>query len=290
MAYRTTRTRRRVTRRKSRYTKRRPRPLLKRRYAKSFTKRRIVNAASEKKSDARLFYSNLAAPANPPVFAAPVLTGGVTYEFIHMPTAMDKSDGASFEIGNYRSRTDVYMRGFAETFRMTTNGGVSWNWRRIVFCMKGPALYSNVTAITPLWFESGTNGFTRTWVNHNASTVGAAANTLVFKGVFNQDWSDPFTATLDTNKIDVKFDKYTVLHAGNSENQVYNKKLWHSFNKNFHYNDDEAGSSEIETHVHTNNKHGMGDVYVMDFFQCGNNNAANTLQIDGSARLYWHEK
>lgn len=289
-AYRSYRSRRRVSRRKPRYTKRRPTRSLKRRYAKPLSKRRILNTASEKKSDTRLFYSNTAAPANPPVFAAPVLTGGTTYEFIHVPTAMDKSDGVNFDIGSYRARTDVYMRGFSETLRMTTNSGVCWNWRRIVFRMKGPAIYSGVTANQALWLESGTNGWTRTWVNHAVTPVGSSTNTILFKGTLNQDWYDPYTAPLDTNKVDVVYDKYQVLRSGNSENQVYNRKMWHAFNKSFIYNDDEAGSGEVETVVHTPNKHGMGDVYIVDIMSCANNAASNTLQIDGASRLYWHEK
>jgi len=291
MAYRTTRTRRRVTRRKSRYTKRRPTRSLKRRYqSKRITNKRILNVSSEKKSDSRVFYTNLTAPGTPPVFSAPVLLGGTTYAFIHMPTAMDKSNAVSQDIGNFRDRSDVYMRGFSETLRMTTNGGDTWNWRRLVFTLKGPAIYSNISAASALYLESASNGWTRTWVNHNSSAVGGAALGLLFKGNLNTDWVDPFTATVDTSKVGLLYDKYQVLKAGNGENNVHNRKMWHPFNKMFYYADDENGSTETESVVHVASKQGMGDVYIMDLFLCADANPSQTMQLDGTARLYWHEK
>jgi len=279
--------RRRPTSKKSIKTRRSPRY---RRRVKRVTNRRIANVSSEKKSDSRVFFSNIAAPANPPIFAAPILLGGNTYSLIHMPTAMDKSSTVAQDIGNYRDRSDVYMRGYQETLRMTTNSGAAWNWRRVVFCVKGPSIYSTVTASNALYLEAATNGWVRTWVNHTGTTVGQAAVSLLFKGSVNIDWVDPFTASIDSTKVDLVYDKYSVLRSGNDDNSIHNRKMWHPFNKKFIYDDEENGATESERLFHIPSKPGMGDVYVVDFFQCSDNAPANTLQIDGTGRLYWHEK
>lgn len=290
-AYRSYRSRKRVSRRKPRYTKRRPTRYMKRRYPrKRITSRYIQNVSAEKKSDSRVFFSNIADAGEAPVFANPVFNGGTLYVSIHMPTAMDKSSDVAQDIGNYRDRSNIYMKGYRESFRMTSTGGDSWNHRRIVFTYKGEAIRNAHTTLSPLYLESSTNGWTRTWTNHLTSTAGNALYGIIFKGALNIDWVDIFTASLDRTKINVLHDRYNVYKAGNGENNIYNRKFYTPFNSMFYYDDEEAGDTEAERLFHTTTNRGLGDVYVVDLFQCADNNPSNRLEIAGSSRLYWHEK
>ena len=61
-------------------------------------------------------------------------------------------------------------------------------------------------------------------------------------------------------------------------------------NKNMVYANDENGEGETLDVISTASKHGMGDYYVVDFFNANGGTASDLLDFNPEATLYWHEK
>lgn len=127
-------------------------------------------------------------------------------------------------------------------------------------------------------------------VNAMGNTT-SAQNVVIFKGVEGTDWVDPILAPLDNNRISVKFDKTWTLKSGNQNGTVYERKLWHSMNKNLEYDDDEIGYQQGSNFYSVSSSQGMGDYYVLDIFSAGfGGSASDLLSINCTSTLYWHEK
>lgn len=294
----------RFTSRTSRYRRRRPyrrptrrtriirRRTITRRRPLRVTRRRILNVSSEKKSDARLPFTNVQAPGSLPSQTIPILSGGQTYTFIYIPTAMDKtpSTATDQDVGNYRSRTDVYMRGYRETVRARTQFGEGWIWRRIGFTFKGDSIWGNATSTLPVYLEASPNGWTRPVSNHTLQLTGNNLNDLIFKGTAGVDWSDVMQASLDTTKISVKYDKTMTITGRNGQPRFQYFKFWHGMNSNFYYDDEENGADETSRVTHTQGQQGMGDYYIVDFLECASTSSGITMEWLPQGRLYWHER
>lgn len=223
--------------------------------------------------------------------------------FLWCPTARNLTDnsGANDSIVNaaQRTATTCYMRGVAENLRIQTSSGVPWYWRRICFTSKGPTFNATVTADSPnepLSPALDTSvGIVRLW-NNEQVIVGAGNTTntresVLFKGVKNNDWDDPITAPLDNTRVTVKYDKTRVIKSGNANGTVLDVKLWHPMNKNLVYDDDENGEATSSAYFSTDAKAGMGDYYIYDFFVPGAGaGASDLLRIGGGSTMYWHEK
>ncbi|UJO02112.1 Cap [Molossus molossus associated gemykibivirus 1] len=292
----------RFTSRRSRYSRRRPyrrstrrtrtirrRPTSYRRRRTTVSRRRILQVASEKKQDSRITFSNVDTPLSPPILKAVVLQAGQTYMIPYIPTAQDRT-GAAPELNNYRSRSDVYMRGYKERIIFNTNGGSSWHWRRICWRMKGPAITTNVSTTSPLWLETAPYGFVRSATNANGTALGSAIQSEIFKGQINVDWFNLFTAPLDTNRISVAYDQTRIMKAGNNEPYVQDYKMWHPMNKNFYYRDDENGDNETTSPLHSSGLKGMGDYYILDLFASASSETSDVANVGYEGTLYWHER
>lgn len=291
---RPTTSRRRPTRRGRRYgrrvVRRSTRPT---RFSRPYISRRhILNIASKKKHDVRLSFSNIANGANPPTQGGAVLNGNTLYIIPYVPTAMDKepSSGTDFELDNYRSADDVYMRGYREVFRVVASNGTAWMWRRVCFTMKGDKINEQATATVPLGLEVSPNGWTRTITQANGSPLGDRITDTIFTGTEGIDWSDVFSAKVDTTSVTIKHDTTKILRGGNGETRFHINKMWHPMNANFHYDTKENGDESSDSVWHTDAQPGMGDYYIVDFIQASSNNAAHTLAINYEGCLYWHER
>lgn len=299
MPYARRRSTRRVTRRSRRstrsrrYTTRRV-PYRRRR----LPVRRILNITSTKKSDTRLPVSTLPLGAGSP--AQPSnggvqLNGDIAYMCAYIPTAQDKTNASTVhDVESYRTSSQCFIRGYKENLRMTINNGTSWMWRRICFSYKGSYLTGYPAALNDNerfdWETS--SGWTRVWNNHNPHNTGARLRGEMFKGTQGVDWIDIFTAPLDTDRINVKYDKFRALKntGGNADVRIHEFSLWHGMNANLDYDDDENGVVNELGKYSTTGNDSMGDYYIVDLFQCAASLAANTMTIFPTGRLYWHEK
>lgn len=271
--------------------------------------RKILSKTSMAKRDTRVNWSDTGRGG----FAAqgPLMSGATDYVFLHGPTLMDMDNttGVSNSRQNQNQRTNAtcYIRGFKENIHWETNDGTAWKWRRVVFMMKGTyyllnpgsALSGSVDAQPYAYAEVNGLGFTRLWRNlaqtatqQNRTFVEA----LLFKGSQGYDWTDQFTAAIDTDRVTLMYDKTRTVQSGNTSGIIRKYQMWHGVNANLRYADDEIGSSEqggvAFASVYASPKnYGIGDMLIYDFIR--SNESATTssqLVMSSTSTLYWHEK
>lgn len=282
---RSTRYRRRSTRR---YPRRSTRRVISRRRPtrnRYNSRRRILNITSRKKQDNMLGMSaNSDGSAPTPVAFGIPTTGAV---FLWCATARDRVSSKGDPTASSMRETDtVFMRGLKESITFQQNTGTSWRWRRICFTVKGrpfaPLVDSLETSI----------GWTRLMSNKVSSSV--AITDVLFRGTAAVDWQDAWVAKVDTQRVTVHYDKLMTLGSGNNLGRFHRFKHWYPMNKNLVYNNDENGEGETINNYSTYGKPGMGDYYIVDFFDgirtTPSGEPEDQLLFQPQATLYWHEK
>lgn len=241
-------------------------------------------------------------PASPsPVRQAGMTVAGssATAFSLWIPTARNMALGGNKGQRSQRTSTAAYIVGVKENITVTTSTGLPWQWRRVVFSFKGPALAQrptteNPTITNPFYIDDGANGLTRTMINQNQNSDGARVSRqlgILFQGSQGIDWTNVMTAPTDTARISVMSDRIRNISSGNSQGVLREYKLWHSVRKNVVYDDEESGNVELSSYTSTAGKPGVGDVYIADFFTPGiGGAAADLLYVEPTAVLYWHEK
>ncbi|QIJ55592.1 capsid protein [Marmot associated genomovirus 1] len=293
--------RKRVSRRKPvraygrKRTKRTSRPRL--------NKKRMLNVTSMKKRDTMMSITNTNAngTGNVSDIAGPAYVRGVDHAiFLFSPTARLPSlkSGPSGSMINQATRTSTtcFMRGFGESLKIQTSSSIPWFHRRIAFACKDNTFRVYSASDTPLnttlnYKQNATRGYTRTWINQNVnnslSTTGAWYAQL-FKGSEGVDWDNLSTAPVDTRRVDLKYDKVTVIKSNNERGTVVNRKYWHPMNKNIVYDDDEIADVTDPSVWSVDDKRGMGDFHIMDMFIAGTGSViGDLLKIDSTSTLYW---
>lgn len=265
------------------------------------SKKRILNTTSRKKRNGMLTWSNTTAAG----LSRPVAIGNAYVSatnvgvFVFAPTAMHLDGDSLIRNTAARTASTIYAKGFSEKIRIQTSSGVPWFHRRVCFTVKGATPFNTVqTGDTPTvsWapYVDTTNGMERLMLNedvNNMSTTLSAQYSLLFKGVQGVDWNDTIIAPLDTARVSVKFDKTWTYKSGNNNGTVRELKLWHPMNHNLVYDDDENGENMLTTYFSVDSKLGMGDYYVVDFFQAGQGGgSADLISINLNSTMYWHEK
>ncbi len=114
--------------------------------------------------------------------------------------------------------------------------------------------------------------------------------TPIFRGTQGIDWVDFFVAKPDTNRIKVYSDTLRTFQSGNQSGRYFKSQKWYPMNENLVYGNDERGETEDPVIYSTAGRQGMGDYYIMDFFDCTTFASADTLFFQPEATLYWHEK
>lgn len=188
-----------------------------------------------------------------------------------------------------RTATTCFMRGLKERVEISTNDGLPWQWRRIVFTMKG--LWPLITAADNFAMNTLTSNGYRRVINEIYGNNKLILNTYLFTGVRDTDWNDEISAPIDTRRVTVLYDRVMKIASGNESGVMRTYNMWHPFNKNLVYDDDEDGGGENSSPYSVSSKAGMGDVYVMDFFRPRTGSSATSrLAFGPNATLYWHEK
>lgn len=270
--------------------------------------RRLLNKTSRKKRNTMLQYANTSTitGTSVPIGPGPLVVNGNACVCIFSPTAMDILNGSgsagSITEQAVRTSTTAYMKGFSEHIRIQTSSGLPWFWRRITFCAKRPTVFNAFqSSDSPTQTNSGntsyidtTNGMERLYFNqviNSATNTMAAWYNLLFKGERNKDWTDVLTAVVDTSRVDLKSDRSVTIKSGNASGTVRDFKLYYPMNKNIVYDDDESGDATIPSYQSVQDKRGMGDFYILDFFYTGTGGTTNDLlQLTSTSTMYWHEK
>lgn len=202
---------------------------------------------------------------------------------------------ATINDSSARTATSCYMRGLNENIEISTSSGAPWQWRRICFTHRDASVLLGVNNPLIPYLETN-NGFQRYMTNFTANDAGSvsthgAITRLIFKGTQNVDWNDIRTAPLDNTRIDVKYDKTTIISSGNANGRVKMFKRWHPMNKTLVYDDEENGEREDSNVFSVGDKRGMGDYYVIDFLQAGMGaGTGDSLNFSPTSTLYWHER
>lgn len=266
------------------------------------SRRRLLNITSTKKQDNMLHFYHTD-PNNPgtPVQGAGTVIGSVGGTFLWNATFRDRSQvipalGQADRVAMTMRESDTcFIRGVKERLRLTTNTGQPWAWRRIVFTNKG--FYDALIAVgvTPnqlntVRLEQNNSGWSRVTTNIRNTTIENLTNNFLFKGQINIDWSDVHTAAVDTSRVTLLYDKRRVLRSGNASGILKEVKQWLPVNKNIVYDNDENGNTESNSGFSVTGKAGMGDLWIMDFFDCIEPSSTNELRFGTHATLYWHEK
>lgn len=274
--------------------------------------RSILNKTSRKKRNGMLTFANstatgaLATVSQVPLTIAGSPSGDLR-GFIHFrPTAMDLDDTVtnpnSIVATPSRTSTTCYMKGFAENIRVETSTGNPWFHRRICITTKSPEFIGLSSGDTPgtdrAYAAQGaietSNGWQRLASNVMTDTLSQTYGTwlaILFKGSQGVDWDDFITAPIDTNRVELKFDKTWVYRSGNERGVLKETKLWHPMNRNLYYDDDEQGANEQTKNYSVRDKRGMGDYHIFDLFSQGSSGATtDLLKIRFTSTMYWHEK
>lgn len=239
---------------------------------------------------------NGGANVSPVLNGAYVVAGGGPNAFLWNATAQSL-DGTSV-VPNQASRTatNCYMKGLSEHLRVSTSSGLPWFHRRICFTSKKtyePATNPGAT-VPRVTFLDTTSGIERLWFNISRNNDSADELTLyafLFRGVINQDWTDPIIAPVDPTRVTKMFDRTWVYKSGNQVGTHREHKLYHSMEKTLMYDDDEAGEQELQSYYSTTAKPGMGNYFVVDIFSAlAGGTSSDIIKIDSNATLYWHER
>lgn len=268
---------------------------------KGRTAKKVLNTTATKKKDNMLTSYGVGFAGAPgigpyimsptPTFFSPNPTPFAPNVFLWMPSARGLS-GAADQTTVGRTDTNPYMVGLRENWTMRTNSGIEWQWRRIVFTMKGGPLRS-----PNLWYVDGGAGYTRLLRNLSEDTSSSGPGSalylalvdLVFDGTLNVDYSNVFTAKTDNTRVTIKSDRTRNLNSGNQNGRIITLRTYTPMNKTLNYDDEENGPSIVGSSYSTLGKPGMGDVYVLDLFR-GNGTTSDQLVVSSDATLYWHEK
>lgn len=264
------------------------------------TRKKMLNLTSTKKRDTMSNYTNLTTSVDGgTTFYSDntILNGGRLYGFVWCPTARTGASGGdaapkgSAIDASTRTSTTCYMRGLKERIQIQTSSGVAWQWRRICFTTKDPTFdaLQQTDAKLYVYTSAGYSRVTNDW--WNKPTLQNFVEGRVFKGQKGIDWTNYFSAPLDSSRITIKSDTTRIMQSGNTNGILKNYNMWHPMNKNLVYDDDEVGGVETTGNMSTKGKAGMGDYMILDLIGSGTGGtSADKLSWAPTASLYWHEK
>jgi len=242
------------------------------------SRRRILNIASTKKRDNMRFYDPTAGSATS--LSIDGRPQGSQSIFMFCATAREK-DFAASGLPSERGASTVFWKGVSEAVSLTVATGVAWKWRRLVFSSKG--LRENSTTI-----ELSPGGWARPWNAYGDATT----LSRLFQGTQGIDFNSYMLAKPNRDLMTIMYDKTRVLRSGNASPHEHHVKMWHGLNKTMYYDDDENGTvvPGVTNRWAAISNHGLGDVYIMDIFDCIDGVAADKITIRSHTTAYWHEK
>lgn len=272
--YRRRRTSYRKNRRNTRYVRKRL----------GMSRRCILNISSKKKRNniipQNFTYLGASAGTGPKVMGSDRITF-----LISRPTALSYDETGASDF--CRTSQTVFWRGIRESIDINIAGGAPWRWRRLVFECKGDPVDSLISNV-----ETST-GYNRAMVELSGDPPASIRNqleSLLFQGAGGVDWASVFNAKVDTNRVKLHSDEFTSLRSGNDRGHYHKYKKWYPLNRNMHYFNDENGKDISSSSFASSTIGGMGDVFILDIFQCLQSSADFQLQFSPEATLYWHER
>lgn len=204
----------------------------------------------------------------------------------------------------YRTAKATYVKGIAETWDIIPNDSSTWWWRRVIFAYKSTFIPTRTNI--GVFGAQPTAGATSARQLKDLSGVTSGGTPAVlagiyddlFEGVLGTDWSNPMTAKIDKRRVTLLHDSRRTIGSGNNASRPRLTRRYHPVNKTVVYDDEENGLSMTPSPFSVNNKAGLGDIYMLDFFTCPSplvpggaaTSGASNLQLGCTQTYYWHEK
>jgi len=218
--------------------------------------------------------------------------------FVWCATARDNTTtaggtkGSKFDLAT-RTASQVYMVGLKEVVEIQVADNLPWQWRRICFTYKGFNTLNGALPVPSTSFNPAIEisvGYVRV-LNQLSPSQQTTFFQLLFQGGQAQDWQDPLTAKLDTERLSIKYDKTCTIASGNEGGVIRKYNKWHPMRHNLMYDDDESGGSVIPISYSVDSRRGMGDYWVVDIIKPRMGaGASNQLSFNCESTLYWHER
>jgi len=288
-----------------RYAGKTRRSTYRKRSSKYSSKKRMMNMMSRKKRDTML--SQAAAAVNPDPNSTTVdgplkITANTVSTYhagfhvtLQCPSYrwLNPNNAAYLAL---RTDTRPFIRGLAEQYELVPDDASVWMHRRIVFATKSrfvEAVMANIGA-QPAVGDANSHRQFRDMsgtTSGNYTTLQTQIFDIVFRGVDTTDWRNPMLARVDTARVDLLSDVRHQISSNNDVGRTRYKKFWTPVNKTIHYDDEENGLSVSPAAMSVMDKRGMGNIFVLDLFECINpHDDATQLSISTQQTLYWHEK
>lgn len=220
-----------------------------------------------------------------------------THMFLYSPTYRWLQPNNADYVSQRTSSRPFYI-GHNESFEFNTNDGSMWTWRRIAFAVKDP-LFIPLLVQAPVGAQpTPPSGTTRPWRDLSGEATGnyqtAATNVynFLFLGVDNTDWWNPMTAKTDKTRTTVLYDRSTRFGSGNAAGTSRMRKSYIPLKKTVVYDDEENGQTMSPSAHSVITKQGLGDVYIVDLFECSAplDPVGSVLSFSCTGTTYWHEK
>ena len=259
------------------------------------SRRSVLNVTSEKKKN-RMF------PLTVDVHGGASPTGAISlspsrsaWVSCFQASSLSKSSDTSTVEGD-RTEDTVFHVGYREDIEFRLTGLSTWQWRRVVFRMKGDTIQKMydegmsgdaANGAQLAWRgtkedESYARGYKRVLGRISGSTADSLAG-LIFEGKVNVDWRSVFEAPLNRRAIDVVHEETKMMTSRNPAGECFTLKRYYSGGKNMYYSPD---GSFVE-----DSKPGLGDLYVADFLRCViASQGTDTFTMVPIGTLYWHER
>lgn len=244
-------------------------------------------------------------PPDPPAPGTPglpyTMTGDKSYAFAFSPSARRAGKPGTTDNGyvltgkSLRIEARCFIKGFSDRVQIETNTSAVWQWRRIVFAETTHLLQDSFPSSTADFYEATAGQMRPLWNIRSgigdASTAWDELKRILFAGKFGNDWANPHTAKTDTGRVTVFYDRTMKLTGGNNGRGTWKfQKFWHPINKTLIYNDDEEGAPPKFSDPWSSNKKGsMGDLIVLDIFDCADGAASDSANFGPEGTFYWHE-
>lgn len=219
------------------------------------------------------------------------MSGDNIYGFLWCPSARENRVQLN-EVS--RNLTDTYVPGFKEHIQLETSSGAAWQWRRIVFALKGDDIRQGFPE-NVLYNRDANSGVQRSiWNFLGSSALAEPARASVegplFRGTNGTDWSDRMIAKVDNTRVTLISDSMRKLVSGNDNGRHFTSNRWVRIAKRIVYDEDESGENKDVTPWSTSGKPGLGDIYVYDAFRCAGGVGGDLMAFTPQCTYYWHER
>lgn len=199
-----------------------------------------------------------------------------------------------------RNSSDIFAVGYKEKVQIDVNGGGTFMWRRIVFMLKGNDLRTAMDSsdqgnIPGQLYDQTTEGGCHRVIGPLLGVTNAQEElqSYVFRGQDGTDWSNQFTAPVDTRRITVKSDRTRVIRPGNETGASRIFNLWYPIRRTISYEDDMESDTVGDRPFSTAGLRGVGDMYIMDIMAItsgGNDTPLTEYKFSPEGSFYWHER